>query len=109
MAVFSEETRLYEVLIRVNEGIPWAAQYQTITEVKKDGVVISATIGDVAPVADKSSAEFDVIAQLIGHESAGAMLEIQRLNTENESLRSKIEALSSELTNAKSVMAGNPV
>lgn len=94
MAVFKEETSLYEILIRVNPDKTWAAQYQTLTEIKKDGVIISATTSDVAPISKDNVEAFEIVQQLLGQMSANTLVE-------NGLLRERIEYLESELESSQ--------
>lgn len=79
MAAFTEETHLYEILIRVSNTGVWAAQYQNLTVVKKDGEVISAATSDVAPLTPDDTASFEVVSQLIGEASARNMTILKQL------------------------------
>lgn len=46
----TEQTRDYEILIRINADGTVGAQRQTITEIIRDGEVIAATLGEPMPV-----------------------------------------------------------
>lgn len=103
MTIFSEETSLYEILIRVKPDGSWAAHYQNLTEVKKDGVTISAAASDVSPMDMENTEAFSVIQQLIGDAAAKNMVAIA-IATKNleeaedliHSLQAKIEELTPE-------------
>lgn len=79
MAGFTEETHLYEILIRVSDTGLWTAQYQNLNVVKKDGAVISATVSDVAPLTPDDAAAFEVVTQLVGEASARNMTMVPQL------------------------------
>lgn len=59
----SERTRPYEYLIRINADLSIGAQKQSLTEVLRDGEVISAIVN--AP-EELTEAEQAAIADLIG-------------------------------------------
>lgn len=100
MANFTEETSLYEILFRVSPDGAWAAQYQTLTEVKRDGVVISATVSDAAPVSLDNFEVMAIVTQLISVDSA-------KLISENASLREEIEALYARITELETPIQGS--
>lgn len=75
MAVFTEETSLYEILIRVNPDKTWAAQYQLLTEVKKDGSVIGSSVSDVAPLTENNQEAYAVVVSLMGEIAANTLQE----------------------------------
>lgn len=79
MANFSESTSLYEILIRVQNTGAWAAQYQTLTEIKKDDLVISSSVSDVAPLTKQNIEAFTIVKELIGKTAADTLSENQEL------------------------------
>lgn len=59
----TERTRSYEYLIRVNEDNSIGAQKQSLTEILKDGIVISAVVN---PPEGLTDAEKEIVAQFAG-------------------------------------------
>lgn len=105
MAIFTEETRLYEILIRVHPDGSWNSQYQTLTDVKKDGVSISSTLNDVAPLTEDNPQAYSVVQQLIGTTSAETLIVNQVLRQQlvqvllrNEELEKILHNLESQTT-----------
>lgn len=96
MPDFTEETHPYEILIRFDEatGALKGAHQQRITVVKRDGVVIQATIGEAAPVdlADFGASE-------LMSETASAAL------AANANLQGQAAALTAERDEASQMAA----
>lgn len=93
MAVFKEETTLYEILIRVNPDKTWAAHYQTLTEVKKDGIVISANVNDVLPLKVEDEEAYNILINLVGDIAANTLLENRSLKEQLDIALHEIELL----------------
>lgn len=87
MANFEEKTRTYETLIRHNADGTVAAHHQTINEVLKDGVVISATVN--SPVA-----LINVQSELEPILSSAFILIV----SDNEKLKAQVEEKDSEIS-----------
>jgi hypothetical protein len=81
MANFTKETSLYEILIRVHADGGWAAQYQTLTEYKEDGVLVEgATRIDAGiPLDREDSAAFGIVQQLLGEAASKNLAEHTKL------------------------------
>ncbi|MNL21372.1 hypothetical protein D3C87_1426590 [compost metagenome] len=97
MATFTKETSLYEILFRVRPDGSWAAQYQTLTEVKEDGVVLGTTVDNVLPLDKEDVAAFEVIEQLIGNSAAKNLVLIGNLQEKAQADAELIADLSSHL------------
>lgn len=84
MATFTKDTSLYEILIRVRPDGSWAAQYQTLTEVKEDGIVLNTAVDSVLPLNTEDAAAFTIVEQLIGNSAAKNLVEHQKLLEKSE-------------------------
>lgn len=93
MALFTEETSLYEILIRVQPGGAWAAHYQTLTEVKKDGIIISSSISDVAPLTDQNAESFAIVKQLLGESAANTLIMNQQMRDQLQKALIRVDEL----------------
>lgn len=96
MAVFSEETSLYEILVRVNKDKTWSAHYQTLTEIKRDGEVISSSLADVMPVTQGTASEM-VLSELMGEVQVNSLLLIHELKKTIEEQTDQISILQAHL------------
>lgn len=101
MTTFSEKTGLHEILIRVSSDGSFASQYQTINEVLKDGVVISATLGDVMPLLKEDAQSFAIVKEFLGETVAVTSSINNELQMEIAVLRLKLEQAESEITQLK--------
>ena len=99
MSTFTEETHLYEILVRVQADGAVSAQYQTLSEVKKDGVTISATVSDVAPLLSHEGQAFAILEDLIGASISTTAVVNAQLSKDIRDLEAKIAEL--ELTNSQ--------
>lgn len=103
MATFTETTHLYEILVRVLPDGTFAAQYQTISEVLKDGQVISATVNDVKPLTDDPEA-LAIVAGLLGRPTSETVAQneslvqaVALLESQNETLQAAVSSLTAQL------------
>lgn len=95
--VFHEETSLYEILIRVSPDGAWAAHYQTITEVERDGVPFGTpVIGPVTPLNMEDADAFAIVGQLMGDAAAKSLILIAQLKEKIEQDAELIESLQAE-------------
>ena len=69
----TENTSLYEILIRVDQAGGWAAHYQDITTISRDGVIVSANVGPAVPVPKDGGAAYEVLKSLIGEAAIGSL------------------------------------
>lgn len=95
--IFTEESSLYEVLIRVRPDGSWAAHYMMLEEVKRDGILISAKTSDVVPLNTEDSEAFSIVEQLIGNSSAKNMLLIGELQEKSAADSETIADLESHI------------
>jgi len=102
MATFTKETSLYEILIRVRPDGSWAAQYQTLTEVKEDGVVLNTAVDNVLPLDTQDAAAFGIVAQLVGNSAAKNLVEHQKLLEKSESDAGQIQKLLEQIADLQS-------
>lgn len=94
MSEITRETSLYEVLIRVSPNGSWAAQYQTITELKEDGVAIPGippSVSAAMPLSEKAPEAFAIAEQIIGSQGA-KNLEILKQLQETETAQIELIA-----------------
>jgi len=82
MANFEERTRLYEILTRVNPDGSIASHVSYITEVLRDGAVISATINPPAPVDPSDNVAYVAFVAVMGEAVASALTQAQQLAEE---------------------------
>lgn len=82
MASFEERTRLYEVLTRVNPDGSIASQASYISEVLRDGVVISATVNPPVAVDDGDTEAYAAFVSIVGAATAEALLFAQSKDAE---------------------------
>ena len=90
--MFTEVTEPYEILIRYEGGVYKGAHFQSITHVKKDGVIISSTLGAAVPI---KNAEGFAIEDVIG----------QVMKDQDEAVRQANEAVEAARTAAASEVA----
>ena len=79
-----ERTRAYETLIRHNADGTVNAHHHTISEVLRDGVVISAVVSDAKSIGSSD------LASALGEATTAAL-------SENEALKSRVAALQAQL------------
>lgn len=92
--VFHEETSLYEILIRVSPSGAWAAHYQTITEVTKNGEPFGTpNIDPVVPLNMEDAEAFAIVGQLMGDAAAKSLVLIAQLKEKAEQDAELIESL----------------
>ncbi|AEY69554.1 hypothetical protein AH2_00045 [Burkholderia phage vB_BceS_AH2] len=79
-----ERTRPYETLIRHNADGTIGAHHQTITEILRDGIVISAVVSDPKTIGGSD------LSSVLGEATTAAL-------AENETLKSRVAALQSQV------------
>lgn len=80
-----EKVRPYEILIRLDANGVVGAQYQEISEILRDGVLISASVGEAKPI----DANAELSERVLGHALATAL-------RENSLLKERIAGLTSK-------------
>lgn len=101
MPTFTEETTPYEVLLRFNEGQLSGAHYQTITQVKRDGLSISSQIDTPQQLALIEGEEGQMLGEVLGEITAAAIIDNQVLTAAMDAKSQELESASahnSELT-----------
>lgn len=94
---FTEETSLYEILIRTSPDGSWAAHYQNITVVAKDGVPISAVPSEIMPLSLGDPAAVAIVEGLIGVAGVKNMQVVEQLKSDIERYHVEIDALRAEV------------
>lgn len=103
MAIFTEETSLYEILIRVQQDGSWAAHYQTLTEVKKDGTAISTMVDPVQPLNVEDAQALSILNELVGDTTANNVVLVVQLKETISNQLAMIEDLAHRLESLQSV------
>ncbi|MGE6320528.1 hypothetical protein ACQKEF_09650 [Pseudomonas oryzihabitans] len=75
----SEHTRPYETLIRHKEDGTIGAHHVQITEILRDKVIISATIGEALPLVVADGQNGLKLADVIGQAAAAALTQVETL------------------------------
>lgn len=88
----AERTRDYEFLVRFNEDGSVGSHFSTITEVLRDGVVISAAINYPVPLSSAAG-----LSQKVGDVIAGVLVINEDLTNRIEELEAEIAALQAQL------------
>ncbi|EKT4478783.1 hypothetical protein QEL91_004517 [Pseudomonas putida] len=65
MPEFSEQTSLYEIVVRVQEDGSYGAHYSTITRFRRDGEVFSAKEGLPTPLVAGNAEAFALLGQYV--------------------------------------------
>lgn len=92
----------YEILIRFDaDGLPKGAHAQFIRRVRVDGEMLKEEIGDAVPL----DLEGFPTSLLMSDTARDALVEVTRLNAENNALKAKAAAAESALTIAEQRMS----
>lgn len=90
----TERTRPYEILVRYNANaagqLTIAAHQRDLTEVLRDGVVISATEGNATAL------DLNLVKDIVGQTLPGLLAERDALAAENADLQAQLDALAPE-------------
>lgn len=78
----TERTRPYETLIRHKEDGTIGAHHVQITEILRDKVVISATIGEALPLAVAEGQNGLKLADILGQAAAAALIQVETLQSQ---------------------------
>lgn len=106
MPTFTEETTPYEVLLRFNEGKLSGAHYQTITHVKRDGLIISSQSDALQQLALVEGEEGQKLSEVLGEITAATIIENQTLTEDLTAAISKIDELTAQLEQAQEAAEG---
>lgn len=93
----SERTRPYETLIRHKEDGTIGAHHVQITEILRDKVIISATIGEALPLAGAEGQNGLKLADVIGQAAAAALTQVETLQGQVSTLTTERDALSEQV------------
>ncbi|MBD8790975.1 hypothetical protein IFR09_11355 [Pseudomonas syringae] len=96
----SEETNPYEILIRLNAGGIAGAHYKTLTEIMRDGVVISATENPPMQLATAEGQEGLSLGVLLGDVAANALIQIDQLTQRARDISEQNQSLLEQLNTA---------
>lgn len=93
----SERTRPYETLIRHKDDGTIGAHHVQITEILRDKVIISATIGEALPLAVAEGQNGLKLADVIGQAAAAALTQVETLQGQVSTLTTERDALSDQV------------
>lgn len=105
MPQFTEETFAYEILLRFGEGDATkgkltGAHYQTITQVKRDGLIISSQIDTPQQLALIEGESGQMLSEVLGEVNAATIIENQTLTATLVSTQQQFAA-AQEVADAK--------
>lgn len=86
----TEVTRDYELLIRIQSDGTWGSHYRSITEILRDGEVVSATENPAVPLSLVAQQGAELLSDKLGNVATSALLHIEALNAEIAALRLKL-------------------
>lgn len=98
----TERERSYETLIRHNEDGSVGAHHQTISEVMRDGVVISATLNEPQQLAVLDGETGQKLADVLGAATTAALADAQRSAASLSAAQGVIQELTAKLASAES-------
>lgn len=93
----SERTRPYETLIRHKEDGTIGAHHVQITEILRDKVIISATIGEALPLAVAEGQNGLKLADVIGQAAAAALTQVETLQGQVATLTAERDGLAQQV------------
>ena len=105
MPTFTEETTPYEVLLRFSEGQLSGAHYQTITQVKRDGLIISSQIDAPQKLALVEGEEGQKLNEVLGDITAATIIDNRLLAEELSAANSRIYELTDLLEKEQAAAA----
>lgn len=91
-----QKTRDYEVLIRLNADGTYGAQYQSITEITNDGVVIAATVNAPVPLSVAAETTGTLLSTILGDTVTNALLSNETLQANVTALQGQVDTLTSD-------------
>lgn len=92
----TEVTRDYELLIRIQSDGSWGSHYRSITEILRDGEVVSATENPAVPLSLVAEQGAELLTDKLGDVAASALLHIEVLSAEIAELRLELAAKEQE-------------
>lgn len=93
----SERTRPYETLIRHKDDGTIGAHHVQITEILRDKVIISATIGEALPLAVAEGQNGLKLADVIGQAAAAALTQVETLQGQVATLTTERDGLAQQV------------
>lgn len=93
----TERTRPYETLIRHKDDGTIGAHHVQITEILRDKVIISATIGEALPLAVAEGQNGLKLADVIGQAAAAALTQVETLQSQVATLTTERESLAQQV------------
>lgn len=93
----TERTRPYETLIRHKEDGTIGAHHVQITEILRDKVIISATIGEALPLAVAEGQNGLKLADVIGQAAAAALTQVETLQGQVSTLTTERDGLAQQV------------
>ena len=93
----SERTRPYETLIRHKEDGTIGAHHVQITEILRDKIIISATIGEALPLAVAEGQNGLKLADVIGQAAAAALTQVETLQGQVSTLTTERDSLAQQV------------
>lgn len=93
----TERTRPYETLIRHKEDGTIGAHHVQITEILRDKVIISATIGEALPLAVAEGQNGLKLSDVIGQAAAAALTQVETLQGQLATLTSERDGLAQQV------------
>lgn len=93
----SERTRPYETLIRHKEDGTIGAHHVQITEILRDKIIISATIGEALPLAVAEGQNGLKLADVIGQAAAAALTQVETLQGQVATLTTERDGLAQQV------------
>lgn len=93
----TERTRPYETLIRHKEDGTIGAHHVQITEILRDKVIISATIGEALPLAVAEGQNGLKLADVLGQAAAAALTQVETLQGQVANLTTERDGLAQQV------------
>ena len=93
----TERTRPYETLIRHKEDGTIGAHHVQITEILRDKVIISATIGEALPLAVAEGQNGLKLADVLGQAAAAALTQVETLQGQVSTLTTERDGLAQQV------------
>ncbi|SMF35997.1 hypothetical protein PZ739_06015 [Pseudomonas kermanshahensis] len=100
MPEFSEQTSLYEIVVRVQEDGSYGAHYMTITRFRRDGEVFGAKEGLPTPLVAGNAEAFALLGQYVESAALDTLAVNQVLQARVIELEQQQQATSAELQQA---------
>ena len=103
MPQFTEETFAYEILLRFGEGDTTkgkltGAHYQTVTQVKRDGVIISSKIDTPQQLALLEGESGQMLSEVLGGVTAETIIHNQTLAASVATLQAQADQMQTSIS-----------